>query len=139
MKSKERCLAMLRGDPVDRVPVFPLLMFFSADRAGISYRSYATSGHALAYWQLLLMRDGVDNVRPAWYSSKADPAPQKRSPGVVQRGALRFLVALGTQAHATRTAGKGKGRTKGFHPTPRTRFPVVKKAKSTSDRTSQSP
>ena len=52
MNSKERCLAALRGDLVDRVPVFPLLMFFSADRAGISYRTFATSGHALAEAQL---------------------------------------------------------------------------------------
>ena len=63
MNSKERCLAALRGDPVDRVPVFPLLMFFSADRAGISYRTYATRGHALAEAQLeVLERYPLDAI-----------------------------------------------------------------------------
>ena len=94
---------------------------------------------ALAYWQLLLMRDGVENVRPAWYPAITTLDTHKRTPGQVQRGAARFLVGLGTPAQATRSAGKGKGRTKGYRPTPRTRFPIVKKAKSTSDRASQSP
>jgi len=44
MNSRERCLGMVRGEPVDRVPVFPLLMHLSADRLGISYRRYATDG-----------------------------------------------------------------------------------------------
>ena len=54
------------------------------------------------------------------------------TPGQVQRGALRFLVQLGTPALPTRTAGKEKGRTKGFRPTPRQHFPVVKKTKTIS-------
>ena len=54
MNGRERCLAAIRGEPVDRVPVFPLLMFFSADRAGITYREYATSGPATAASQLLV-------------------------------------------------------------------------------------
>lgn len=52
MNSKGRCLASLRGDPVDRTPVFPLLMFFAQQRAGITYREYATNGRALAAAQL---------------------------------------------------------------------------------------
>ncbi len=52
MTSKERCLAAIRGETVDRAPVFPLLMFFAQDRYGISYREFATSGHALAEAQL---------------------------------------------------------------------------------------
>jgi MtaA/CmuA family methyltransferase len=63
MNSKERCLAALRGDRVDRVPVFPLLMFLSADRAGISYRTFATNGHALAEAQLnVLERYPLDAI-----------------------------------------------------------------------------
>ena len=38
MTSKERCHAATNGQPADRVPVFPLLMFLAADRAGITYR-----------------------------------------------------------------------------------------------------
>ena len=52
MNSKERCLAAIHGLPVDRTPVFPLLMFFSADRYGVPYREFATNGHVLAESQL---------------------------------------------------------------------------------------
>ncbi len=54
MTNRERFMAALHGQPVDRVPVFPLLMFFAADRAGITYREFATSGLALAEAQLLV-------------------------------------------------------------------------------------
>ena len=52
MNSRERCLAAVRGAPVDRMPVFPLLMSFAASRHGVTYRQYASSGHALAEAQL---------------------------------------------------------------------------------------
>jgi MtaA/CmuA family methyltransferase len=52
MNSKERCLAAIAGKPVDRTPVFPLLMFFAQDRHGITYREFATDGRALADAQL---------------------------------------------------------------------------------------
>ncbi len=52
MNSKERFLAMLHGNPVDRVPVFPLLMFFAQKRLGISYKTFATDGKAMAEAQL---------------------------------------------------------------------------------------
>ena len=88
---------------------------------------------AIAYWQLLLMRDEMPDARPAWYPAQSAQGKKKMTPGQVQRGALRFLVELGTPALATRTAGKGKGRSKGHHPAPRRRFPVVKKAKMAAD------
>jgi hypothetical protein len=94
---------------------------------------------ALAYWQLLLMRGEVDNFQPAWYLAAKETDIHKRTPGQVQRGSARFLARLGTPAHATRTAGKGKGRAQGYHPAPRTRFPIVKKAKSATNRAAQSP
>jgi len=63
MTSKERCLAAIAGKPVDRSPVFPLLMFLAADRLGISYRRYATDGPALAEAQINIMRRfGVDAI-----------------------------------------------------------------------------
>ena len=52
MNGKERCLAVIEGRPVDRVPVFPLLMSFAASCLGITYREFASSGHALAEAQL---------------------------------------------------------------------------------------
>jgi hypothetical protein len=93
---------------------------------------------ALAYWQLLLMRDGVENVRPAWYPAAAALDSSRRTPGQVQRGALRYLEGMGTPALSPRTAGKGKGRLKGYQPAPRKRYPIVKKAKFTPDRASAS-
>jgi len=52
MNSKQRSLAAIQGEPGDRVPVFPLLMAFAADRAGLSYREFATNAGALAEAQL---------------------------------------------------------------------------------------
>lgn len=56
-------MAAVHGQPVDRVPVFPLLMHFAADRAGITYREYATNGRALAAAQLAAQqRFGLDAI-----------------------------------------------------------------------------
>jgi MtaA/CmuA family methyltransferase len=63
MNSKQRCLAAIRGEPLDRTPVFPLLMFLAADRAHMPYRRYATNGHALADAQLNMRQlYGVDAI-----------------------------------------------------------------------------
>lgn len=91
---------------------------------------------ALAYWQLLLMRDRVEYIQPAWYPSQVIQDTSRRTPGQVQRGALRFLQGLGTPAFPTRTSGKGKGRAKGFRPPPRKRFAIIKKTFSVPDRAS---
>jgi MtaA/CmuA family methyltransferase len=63
MNSKERCLAVLRGEPVDHTPVFPLIMFLAANRLGVPYHDYATNGRIMAEAQLKL-RDafGVDAI-----------------------------------------------------------------------------
>jgi MtaA/CmuA family methyltransferase len=56
MTNRERFMAALNSEPSDRVPLFPLLMFLAADRAGITYRKYATDGRALAEAQLLVQQ-----------------------------------------------------------------------------------
>jgi hypothetical protein len=89
---------------------------------------------ALAYWQLLLMRDEVKPSRPAWYPAGAQTETKGLTPGQVQRSAFGYLVQLGTPARNTRNAGKGKGRSAGYHPAARTRYPVVKKAKNLQNR-----
>ena len=63
LSSKERTLAAIHGEPVDRTPVFPLLMFLAADRFKVPCRLFATNGHVLAEAQLM-MRDrfGVDAI-----------------------------------------------------------------------------
>jgi hypothetical protein len=89
---------------------------------------------ALAYWQLLLMRDEVKPSRPAWYPAGTQTEPKGLTPGQVQRSALAYLLQLGTPAQATRHAGKGKGRSGGYCPTARARYSVVKKAKNLQNR-----
>lgn len=89
---------------------------------------------ALAYWQLLLMRDEVKASRPAWYPAGTKPETKGLTPGQVQRSAFGYLVQLGTPARGVRNAGKGKGRSKGYHPAARTRYPVIKKAKNLQNR-----
>lgn len=83
---------------------------------------------ALAYWQLLLMSQEVENLSPAWYPAKRDSENMAvLTPGQVQRGAERFIARLGTPASTPRPAGKGHGRKKGYHPAPRKRYEVVRK------------
>jgi hypothetical protein len=85
---------------------------------------------ALAYWQLLLMRDLVEDARPAWHPRFRDGKRKELTPGQVQRAAFGYLVVLGTPACVPRTTGKGKGRPKGYRPAPRICYPVIKKAKT---------
>lgn len=63
MTHLDRFMRTVRGETADRVPVFPLLMFFAADRAGLTYREFASNGHALAEAQLLMQsRFGLDAI-----------------------------------------------------------------------------
>jgi MtaA/CmuA family methyltransferase len=63
LNGKERCLAAIAGEPVDRVPVFPLLMFFAQERLGVTYREFATNAHAMAEAQLKALESfGVDAI-----------------------------------------------------------------------------
>lgn len=84
---------------------------------------------ALAYWQLLLIREAVQPNRPAWQPHRKDGQPRPLTPAQVQRSAQAFLLQSGTPAAAVRPAGKGRGRLKGYRPAPRTRFAVVFKTK----------
>jgi len=88
---------------------------------------------ALAYWQLLLMRDTVKPNRPAWHPHKKDGQDKPLTPAQVQRSAQTFLLYSGTPAANTRPAGKGRGRQTGYHPAPRKRFDVVFKTKKTQN------
>jgi len=84
---------------------------------------------ALAYWQLLLMRDTVQPNRPAWHPHKKDGQDKPLTPSQVQRSAQVFLLQSGTPAPTTRPEGKGSGRQKGYHPAPRKRYEIVFKTK----------
>jgi hypothetical protein len=84
---------------------------------------------AVAYWQLLLIRDKVAPNRPAWHPSKKDGQDKSLTPAQVQRSAQTLLSLSGTPAADTRPAGKGTGRQIGYRPTPRKRYDVVFKTK----------
>ncbi len=84
---------------------------------------------ALAYWQLLLMRETVKPNRPAWHSPQKYGQVKPLTPSQVQRSAQAFLLQAGTPAPSTRPAGKGRGRPMGFRPAARMRFDVVFKTK----------
>lgn len=84
---------------------------------------------ALAYWQLLLVRDTVKPNRPAWHPNKKDGQDKPLTPAQVQRSTQTFLLQSGTPAANVRPAGKGPGRQKGYRPAPRKRFDVVFKTK----------
>jgi hypothetical protein len=84
---------------------------------------------ALAYWQLLLLRDTVQPNRPAWHPRKKDGMDKPLTPSQVQRSAQAFLLQSGTPAAHPSSAGKGVGRQKGYRPAPRQRFEVIFKTK----------
>jgi len=86
---------------------------------------------AIAYWQLLLLRDTVQPNRPAWHPRKKNGQEKPLTPAQVQRSAQTFLLQSGTPAACRRPAGKGPGRPIGYRPAPRKRFEVVFKTKKT--------
>ncbi len=88
---------------------------------------------ALAYWQLLLMRDTVQPNRPAWHPRKKDDQDKPLTPSQVQRSAQAFLLLSGSPAPNTRPAGKGVGRQTGYRPAPRQRYKIVFKTKKTQN------
>lgn len=87
---------------------------------------------ALAYCQLLLMRQEVADKRPAWHPTKGGRDARPLTPGQVQRQALTFLLGFGTPARPAKPTGKGLGRPFGYTPKPRKRHPVVSKSKKRS-------
>lgn len=54
MTNRRRFMATLKGENTDRVCLFPLLLCFAADRAGVTYKQYATNARVMAEAQLLV-------------------------------------------------------------------------------------
>lgn len=52
MNGRERLLAILDGQPIDRLPLMPITMMFAGDHAGIRYGEYASDFRALVRGQL---------------------------------------------------------------------------------------
>jgi hypothetical protein len=89
---------------------------------------------ALAYGQLLLLRDTVKPNRPAWHPHKKDGQDKPLTPAQVQRSAQAFFLQSGTPAPNTRPAGKGSGRQTGYRPAHRKRYEIVLKTKKSQKR-----
>jgi hypothetical protein len=82
---------------------------------------------AFAYTQLLLARTLV-TAQPRPWDPKGQRALQRAlTPGQVRQAWPVFSLGLGTPAQSPRPSGKAPGRTLGFHPQPRAKFPVVSK------------
>ncbi len=81
---------------------------------------------ALAYWQLLLVRDLVRPVYRPWDPTARQDPNRPLTPGQVLTAWPLFSRTLGTPAVAPRGAGKAPGRAPGERPKPRERHPVVK-------------
>lgn len=82
---------------------------------------------ATVYYQLLLLRPEVQQVRPAWHPRCRHGPPLPLTPRQVQRQALPFLLGLGSPARSPQPSGKGSGRPTGYRPLPRPRYRVVRK------------
>lgn len=52
MNGKQRVLALIAGQPVDRLPLMPITMMFAADLIGAKYRDYVTDHRVLVEAQL---------------------------------------------------------------------------------------
>ncbi|NJO78077.1 MAG: transposase [Cyanobacteria bacterium RM1_2_2] len=87
----------------------------------------------LLSWQLWLARkECIDHPLP-WQ------APQDSlTPGRVAQAFASILAAIGTPAPAPKPRGKSPGRVKGHKPTPRPRYPTVKKRASNPKKSEQS-
>jgi hypothetical protein len=79
---------------------------------------------ALALNLLLSLKAQLANKPPPWYPlAKRKTISQRQA----QKQAIAFLLKVATPIKPTQPAGKAPGRPKGYHPPPRTRYPVIRK------------
>lgn len=119
MTNRERFMAAVAGQQTDRVPLFPLLMFLAAGRAGISYKEYATNGQALARAQLEAQSrydlDAITACSDAFritadlgadMAYPEDKPPYALSPLVINAGDLDHLAQPEPMARGSRMADR---------------------------------
>lgn len=88
----------------------------------------------LLSWQLWVAREEcVDHPLP-WQSPQ-----DSLSPGRVAQAFASILAAIGTPAPPPKQRGKSPGRAQGFHPSPRPRYPTVKKRAAKPKKSEPSP
>ena len=79
MTSRERVLAFLKGQPVDRLPLMPITMMFACDRIGARYRDYCTDYRVLVEGQIRTSDEfGFDYV-----NTMSDPAREAVDCGAI--------------------------------------------------------
>ena len=76
----------------------------------------------LMSWQLWFARLECDDCPLPWQSPQ-----QILSPGRVAQAFPAILASIGTCADPPKTRGKSSGRLKGYSPSPRSRYPTIKK------------
>jgi MtaA/CmuA family methyltransferase len=115
MTNRERFMAVLNGEKTDRVPLFPLLMFLAVDRAGITYREYATDGRALAEAQLLVQErfdlDAITSCSDAFRVSAdlgGDMAYPESKPPHLRKPLITSTTDLGKLGRPDPTQGKSR-------------------------------
>ncbi len=52
MNGRQRVLTFLQGQPVDRLPLMPIVMMFCADQIGVKYGQYVKDYRVLAEAQM---------------------------------------------------------------------------------------
>jgi MtaA/CmuA family methyltransferase len=90
MTSRDRVLAHLAGEPVDRLPLMPITMMFAADLIGARYRDYCTDYRVLTEAQIRTAEQfGFDYV-----NTMSDPAREAADCGAVVEYFEQTPVAL---------------------------------------------
>ena len=87
----------------------------------------------LLSWQLWLARQDCSDHPLPWQSPQ-----DSLSPGRVAQAFASILVAIGTPAVPPKRRGKSLGRAQGYRPSPRPRYPTVKKRAAKPKRSEQS-
>ncbi|MDR3262407.1 MAG: uroporphyrinogen decarboxylase family protein [Tannerella sp.] len=96
MNSKERVLARIHNQPVDRIPNLNILMFLAAKEIGVSYAEYCQDYRKLAHGNIVSMQKyGIDAV-----STISDPMRESADLGMemeypedgVPRRAKEYLI-----------------------------------------------
>src|SRR5512140_2784545 len=81
MTGRERILAHLRGEPVDRLPLMPITMMLASDLIGAKYQDYCTDYRVMVEGQIRTSEEfGFDYV-----NTMSDPAREAADCGAVVR------------------------------------------------------
>ena len=108
MTSIERVRRLIRGEPVDRLPVQPMAMMFAARHAGIPFIDYTKDGRKLAEAQLKLAEDfGLDCLLTC-----SDPAREVID--IAGEGSVDWFTDQGPAINEDRAALADKDRLRTF-------------------------